>query len=237
MSFISNEGVLMGNIGQKIIIIDDESQIRRFLRVTLTGHGYVVKDVGTGQDGIDAIAVFNPDLVILDLDLPDINGLEVVRQLREWSKVPVIILSVKELEADKISALDSGADDYVTKPFAMGELLARIRAAMRHFAGDKEQPVLQLEDLSIDFIHRRVSIGDNEIKLTPTEYEIVRNLAINAGKVITHSSLLRTVWGPSREQEVQYLRVYIGQIRRKLERDPSRLRHIITEPGVGYRLL
>jgi len=227
----------MGNVGPRILIIDDETQIRRFLRVTLTSHGYAVKDVGTGKEGLDAIAMFSPDLVILDLGLPDLDGLEVVRQLREWSKVPVIILSVKEQEADKITALDSGADDYVTKPFAMGELLARIRAAMRHFVEDKEQPILQFEDLTIDLVHRRITVDDHEIKLTQTEYEIVRNLAINAGKVITHRSLLRAVWGPSCEKEVQYLRVYIGQIRRKLERDPSRPKHIITEPGVGYRLL
>ena len=226
----------MGNIGPRILIIDDETQIRRFLRVALTSHGYVVKDVGTGQEGLDEIAMFAPDLVILDLGLPDLDGLEVVRLLREWSKVPVIILSVKEQETDKISALDLGADDYVTKPFAMGELLARIRAAMRHTVG-KEQPVMQFEDLSIDLVHRRITVDDQEIKLTQTEYEIVKNLAINAGKVLTHRSLLRTVWGPSYEKEVQYLRVYIGQIRRKLEHDPSRPRHIMTEPGVGYRLL
>lgn len=227
----------MGNNGPRILIIDDETQICRFLRVALTGHGYVVKDVGTGKEGLDEIAMFAPDLVILDLELPDIDGLEVVRQLREWSSVPVIVLSVKEQETDKISALDFGADDYVTKPFAMGELLARIRAAMRHISGDKEQPVLQFEDLSIDLVHRRITVDDHEIKLTQTEYEIVRNLAINAGKVLTHRLLLRTVWGSSYEKEVQYLRVYIGQIRRKLEHDPSRPRHIMTEPGVGYRLL
>ena len=227
----------MGNNGPRILVIDDETQIRRFLRVALTSHGYVVKDVGTGKEGLDAVVMFSPDLVILDLGLPDIDGLDVVRQLRGWSKVPVIILSVKEQETDKITALDSGADDYVTKPFAMGELLARIRAAMLHIVGVGEQPVLQFEELSIDLVHRRISIDDNEIKLTLTEYEIVRNLAINAGKVMTHRSLLRMVWGPSCEKEVQYLRVYIGQIRRKLERDPSRPRHIITEPGVGYRLL
>ncbi|MDR3539425.1 MAG: response regulator [Desulfosporosinus sp.] len=227
----------MENTGPRILIIDDETQIRRFLRVALTSHGYVVKDVGTGKEGLDAIAMFSPALVILDLGLPDIDGIDVVRQLREWSKVPVIILSVKEQETDKITALDSGADDYVTKPFAMGELLARIRAAMRHIAGDEEQPILHFADLSIDLVHRRISIDDHEIKLTQTEYEIVRNLAINAGKVMTHRSLLRTVWGPSYEKEVQYLRVYIGQIRRKLEHDPSRPKHIITEPGVGYRLL
>jgi len=227
----------MGNIGPRILIIDDETQIRRFLRVVLTGHGYVVKDVRTGKEGLDAITIFVPALVILDLGLPDINGLEVVRQLREWSKVPVIVLSVKEQETDKISALDAGADDYVTKPFAMGELLARIRAAMRHIIVDGEQPVLQFEDLTIDLAHRRITINDKEFKLTQTEYEIVRNLAINAGKVMTHRSLLRAVWGPAYEMNVQYLRVYIGQIRRKLESDPSRPRHIMTEPGVGYRLI
>ncbi|MFZ3102502.1 MAG: response regulator [Desulfitobacteriaceae bacterium] len=227
----------MDNKGPRILIIDDETQIRRFLRVALTSHGYVVKEVGTGKEGLDAVAVFSPDLVILDLGLSDIDGLVVVRQLREWSKVPIIILSVKEHEKDKITALDCGADDYVTKPFGMGELLARIRAAMRHIAGVEEQPILQFEDLMIDLVHRRITRADNEIKLTLTEYEIVRNLAINAGKVLTHSFLLRTVWGPTYEHEVQYLRVYISQIRRKLERDPSRPRHIITEPGVGYRLL
>lgn len=227
----------MENKGPRILIIDDETQIRRFLRVALTEHGYVVKEVATGKAGLDVVAKFCPDLVILDLGLPDIDGLDVVRQLREWSKVPVIILSVKEQETDKITALDAGADDYVTKPFAMGELLARIRTAMRHNVGDEEQPVLQFEDLSIDLIYRRITVDNNEIKLTLTEYEIVKNLAINAGKVITHRVLLRTVWGPSYENEVQYLRVYIGQLRRKLEHDPSRPKHIITEPGVGYRLL
>lgn len=227
----------MENKGPRILIVDDESQIRRFLRVALTGHGYVVKEVGTGKEGLDAVATFSPDVVVLDLGLPDVDGLEVVRQLREWSKVPVIILSVKEQETDKIAALDSGADDYVTKPFGMGELLARIRAAMRHITGADEQPVLQFDDWTIDLVHRRIMVEDNEIKLTLTEYEIVRNLAINAGKVVTHRALLRAVWGPTYENEVQYLRVYIGQIRRKLERDPSRPKHIITEPGVGYRLL
>lgn len=227
----------MENSGPRILIIDDETQIRRFLRVALTSHGYLVKDVGTGNEGLEAAAVFCPDLVILDLGLPDIDGIQAIQQIREWSKVPIIILSVKEQENIKITALDCGADDYVTKPFSMGELLARIRAAMRHITGAEEQPVLQFGDLAIDFVHRRITRDGNEIKLTLTEYELVRNLAVNAGKVNTHRSLLRAVWGPSYENEVQYLRVYIGQIRRKLERDPSRPRHIITEPGVGYRLL
>ncbi|KUO69962.1 MAG: two-component system response regulator [Desulfosporosinus sp. BRH_c37] len=227
----------MENKGQRILIIDDEKQIRRFLRVTLTSHGYVVKDVRTGNEGLDAVAMFSPDLVILDLGLPDIDGLVVVRQLREWTKVPIIILSVKEQETDKITALDYGANDYVTKPFGMGELLARIRAAMRHTVGVEEQPILHFDDLTLDLVHRRISRNNNEIKLTLTEYEIVKYLAINAGKVITHKALLHTVWGMAYEKEVQYLRVYIGQIRRKLENDPSRPRHIITESGVGYRLL
>lgn len=221
----------------RILIIDDESQIRRFLRVTLISHGYCVKDVGTGKDGLNLITKFCPDLVVLDLGLPDIDGLDVLCQLRKWSKVPIIILSVKDQETDKMTALDSGADDYVTKPFAMGELLARIRAAMRRIIGVDEQPVMNFEDLTLDLLRRRVTRDDHEIKLTLTEYEILKNLAINAGKVMTHNYLLRTIWGPSSEKELQYLRVYIGQIRRKLERDPSRPRHIITEPGVGYRLL
>lgn len=227
----------MEHKGSKILIIDDEIQIRGFLRVALTSHGYVVQDVMTGNEGLDAVAMFSPDLVILDLGLPDIDGLEVIRQLREWTKVPIIILSAKEQENDKITALDYGANDYVTKPFGMGELLARIRAAMRHTVGVEEQPIIQFDDLTLDLIHRRISRDNNEIKLTLTEYEIVKYLAINAGKVITHKALLHTVWGIAYEKEIQYLRVYIGQIRRKLEVDPSRPKHIITESGVGYRLL
>lgn len=227
----------MENKGPRILIIDDEIPIRRFLRVALASHGYVVKDVGTGREGLKEAAVISPDLVILDLGLPDIDGIEVVCQLREWSKVPVIILSVKEQEADKIKALDSGADDYVTKPFAMGELLARIRAALRHAVGVCEEPVLRFDDLIIDLAHRQIKVAGAEIKLTPTEYELMKNLAINAGKVLTHKFLLRAVWGPAYENDIQYLRVYMGQIRRKLESDPSRPRHVITEPGVGYRLL
>ena len=192
----------MENKGPRILIIDDETQIRRFLRVALTSHGYLVKDVGTGKEGLDAVAMFSPDLVILDLGLPDMDGLEVVRQFREWTKVPIIILSVKEQENDKITALDCGANDYVTKPFGMGELLARIRAAMRHTVGVEEQPILQFDDLTLDLVHRRISRDNNEIKLTLTEYEIVKYLAINAGKVITHKSLLHTVWGIAYEKEV-----------------------------------
>lgn len=227
----------MDKKGQRILIIDDETQIRRFLRVSLTSHGYDVRDVGTGQAGLDEVVSFVPELVILDLGLPDMSGIEVLTQIRAWSKVPIIILSVKEQETDKIMALDNGADDYVTKPFGMGELLARMRAALRHTAVAGEEPVLRFDDLVIDLPHRQIKVAGEEIKLTPIEYELVKNLALHAGKVLTHKFLLRTVWGPAYENDIQYLRVFMGQIRRKIETDPSRPRHIITEPGVGYRLL
>jgi two-component system, OmpR family, KDP operon response regulator KdpE len=227
----------MDRKGQRILIIDDETQIRRFLRVSLTSHGYEVRDVGTGQAGLDEVVIFNPELVILDLGLPDISGIEVLSLIRDWSKIPIIILSVKEREIDKITALDNGADDYVTKPFGMGELLARMRAALRHSAGVGEEPILRFDDLVIDLLHRQIKAAGEEIKLTPIEYELMKNLALNAGKVLTHKFLLRAVWGPAYENDIQYLRVFMGQIRRKIETDPSRPRHIITEPGVGYRLL
>jgi two-component system, OmpR family, KDP operon response regulator KdpE len=227
----------MDRKGQRILIIDDETQIRRFLRVSLTSHGYEVRDVGTGQAGLDEVVKFNPELVILDLGLPDISGIEVLSLIRDWSKIPIIILSVKEREIDKITALDNGADDYVTKPFGMGELLARMRAALRHSAGVGEEPILRFDDLVIDLPHRQIKAAGAEIKLTPIEYELMKNLALNAGKVLTHKFLLRAVWGPAYENDIQYLRVFMGQIRRKIETDPSRPRHIITEPGVGYRLL
>ncbi|RNC29167.1 MAG: KDP operon transcriptional regulatory protein KdpE [Candidatus Dichloromethanomonas elyunquensis] len=223
--------------GPRVLIVDDESQIRRFLRVSLTSHGYEVKDVGTGKEALDEAVIFGPELIILDLGLPDLDGLEVLRLVRDWSKVPIIVLSAKEQEAAKISALDSGADDYVTKPFGLGELLARIRAALRHSYGAGEEIILKFGDLSIDLAHRQVKLEDTEVKLTPTEYELVKHLAMNAGKVLTHRYLLKAVWGQVFENNIQYLRVYMGQIRRKLERDPSRPCHIITEPGVGYRLL
>ncbi|HHW42653.1 MAG TPA: response regulator [Desulfotomaculum sp.] len=227
----------MENKGARILVVDDERQIRRLLQVALTGYGYEVEEASGGREGLVKAAAFRPDLVILDLGLPDLDGLEVLRRLREWSRVPVIILSVREQERDKIVALDAGADDYVTKPFGMGELLARIRAALRHAAGMEEEPVLQFGDLVIDLAGRRVTVDDREVKLTPTEYELLKNLAIHAGKVLTHRQLLRAVWGPGSESDIHYLRVYVGQLRRKIEADPSRPRHIITEPGVGYRLL
>jgi len=223
--------------GARILVIDDEKQIRRLLKVSLSEHGYEVEDASCAREGLAQAVTYKPDLVLLDLGLPDMDGLEVIRRLREWSKVPTIILSVREAESDKIAALDAGADDYVTKPFGMGELLARIRAALRHAAGAGNEPVLKFDDLVIDIARRRVTVKNNEVKLTPTEYELIKNLAAFAGKVLTPKYLLRAVWGPAAENETHYLRVYVGQLRRKIEVDPSRPRHIITEPGVGYRLL
>lgn len=222
---------------RRILVIDDETQIRRLLRVTLSSHGYVVKDVNTGKAGLDAVAKFGPDLVLLDIELPDINGFEILRQLREWSGVPVIIVSIKQQEADKVTALDTGACDYVIKPFGMGELLARIRTALRHKSEAEEHIDLKLDNLMIDLAHRRIFADDKEIMLTPTEYKVLKSLANNIGKVVTYKTLMSTVWGPSSEKKIPYLRVCIGQIRRKLERNSSSPRHIITEPGVGYRLV
>lgn len=227
----------MENAGVRILNIDDEPQIRKLLRVALTGYGYVVEEAATGHEGMSKAALLRPDLIILDMGLPDIDGVDVIRQLREWSAIPVIILSVKDQENDKIAAFDAGADDYVTKPFSMGELFARIRTAMRHVGGTQDEPVLTFDDLTIDFPHRQVTLEGKEIKLTPTEYNLLKYLASNSGKVITHRQLLKTAWGQPWENEIQYLRVYIGQLRRKIEKNPSSPRHIITEPGVGYRLI
>ena len=223
--------------GIRILTIDDEAPIRKLLHVALTGYGYQVEEAVSGQEGIQKAVLFRPDLIVLDLGLPDLEGMEVVKQIREWSKVPIIILSVKDQEQDKIDVLDAGADDYVTKPFSMGELLARIRTELRHATGVEAEPVRSFGDLEIDLSHRQVKVSGNEIKLTPIEYDLVKSLANHPGKVLTHKQLLHTVWGPNCENDTQYLRVYIGQLRRKIEENPSNPRHIITEPGVGYRLL
>ncbi len=227
----------MENKSARIMIIDDEPQMRRLLQVALTAHGYEIREAETGREGIDQTAVFHPDLIVLDLSLPDLDGIEVIKKLREWTQTPVIILSVREQEGDKIAALDAGADDYVTKPFSMGELLARIRTALRHAAGTGDEPVLTFGGLVIDLTRRYVAMDGREVKLTPTEYELLRVLTVNAGKVLTHRQLMRMVWGPSYEQETNYLRVYIRQLRQKIEPDPARPRNIITESGVGYRLI
>jgi len=223
--------------GARILVIDDENEIRRMLQVGLSAHGYTLGEAASGKEGLNQVLIFHPDLVILDLGLPDIDGLDVLRSLREWSQVPVIVLTVRDREGDKVSALDGGADDYVTKPFSMGELLARIRVAMRHATRSEDEPVLAFGDLTLDFARRVVLLKQQEIKLTPTEYEILKYLALHSGRVVTHGQLLRAVWGPNYQEHTQYLRVYVGQLRRKIEADQARPRFITTEPGVGYRFI
>ncbi len=221
----------------RVLVVDDEPQIRRFLRASLSAHGYHVIEAPGGHDGLRMATTEHPDVVILDLGLPDIDGTEVIGRIREWSKVPVIILSVRGREQDKIDALDRGADDYVTKPFGIGELLARIRAALRHqLQSEVEDPVFRSGGLVVDLAKRIVTVDEAEIKLTPKEYDLLRHLVRHAGKVLTHQYLLREVWGPTYMRETHYLRVYIGTLRQKLEPDPARPRYILTEPGVGYRL-
>lgn len=222
--------------GARILIIDDETQIRRLLRVALEGHGYQVSEADSGHEGLKSAATYHPDLIILDLGLPDLDGLAVLGRIREWSSVPVIILTVIEQELEKIKALDAGADDYVTKPFSMGELLARVRVALRHIAKNEGEPVIVVGDLSIDLTHRLVTLRGKEVKLTPTEYDILKNLAVYSGRVLTHKQLLSSIWGKEYQKETHYLRIYIGQLRKKIESDPTQPEYIITEPGVGYRL-
>jgi two-component system, OmpR family, KDP operon response regulator KdpE len=226
----------MASDGARILVVDDEKQIRRMLKTALTGFGYDIAEASSGHEGLNQTAIFHPDLIILDLGLPDFDGTEVVRRLREWTQIPIIILSVREQEQDKIRALDAGADDYITKPFGMGELLARIRVALRHMAKTEDEPVLTFGELTVDLAHRRVTLKGEDLKLTPTEYELLKYLALQAGKVVTHKQLLRAVWGPNYQEETHYLRIYIGQLRRKIEADPSQPSYIMTESGVGYRM-
>ena len=227
----------MTEMPARVLVVDDEPQIRRFLRTSLGAHHYGVIEASAGEEAILKTANERPDVVILDLGLPDLDGLAVITRLREWSDVPIIVLSVRDREADKIQALDRGADDYVTKPFGMGELLARLRAVLRHRLREvAEEPVFRSGDLGVDLARRQVTVAGREVKLAPKEYEILRVLVTHAGKVLTHQQLLREVWGRGYEQETHYLRVHIGQLRQKLERDPAQPQHILTEPGVGYRL-
>lgn len=222
-----------------ILVIEDEPQIRRFLRATLSANGYALTEAPTAADGLRAAAARPSDLVILDLGLPDMDGLDVTRRLREWSAVPIIVLSARGQEQDKIAALDVGADDYLTKPFGVGELLARMRVALRHSAStgrDAPDPMVSVGDLRIDLARRQVWVSDQEVHLTPNEYKLLALLARHAGKVVTQKHLLKEVWGPAYETEAHYLRVYMGQLRHKLETDPARPRYLITEPGIGYRL-
>jgi two-component system, OmpR family, KDP operon response regulator KdpE len=224
--------------GPKVLVVDDEPQIRRFLRASLQSHDYVVLEAENGKEAVRACTVQKPDLLILDLGLPDMDGLDVIKLVREWSEIPIIVLSIRSDDADKIEALDRGANDYVTKPFSMGELLARMRAALRLGRADTAEAglVITAGDISIDLNKRLITLGGTPVKLSRKEYDLLKILASHPGKVITHQQLLQEVWGPAYVEETQYLRVYIGQLRQKLERDPAAPRWLITEPGVGYRL-
>ncbi len=226
----------MTDFNQRILVVDDEAPIRRYLRAALSGHGFAIYEAANGQEALNAVIADRPDIIILDLGLPDIDGIEVTRQLREWTQIPIIILSVREAEQDKIAALDAGADDYLTKPFGTGELMARMRVALRRLASSPDEPVLQVDELQMDLSRRVVTMHGEEISLTPTEYDILRLLMQNAGKVITHHHLLRQVWGTAYESEMHILRVNISNLRRKIEPDAARPTYIHTEPGVGYRL-
>jgi len=222
--------------GLRILIVDDEQAIRRLLRTLLTAHGYTIIEAASGEAALVSAAQHQPDIVILDLGLPGIDGVEVTRRLRQWTDIPVIVLSVREQERDKIAALDAGADDYVTKPFAAGELMARLRAARRRVAQPKSAPVFMVGNLTVDTTRRLVTMAGAEVQLTPTEYDLLCFLTKNAGKVVTHQQLLRQVWGVAYQQEFHLLRVNVSNLRHKLEPDPARPQYIVTEPGVGYRL-
>ena len=230
---------MTGEKGPIILIIEDEPQMLRFLRASLATHGYRLVETTTGGEGLAQAAARNPDVVLLDLGLPDLDGVEVTRRLREWTRTPIIVLSARGQDDDKIKALDAGADDYLTKPFSVGELLARIRVALRHVAGTMAggaEPVFAVGDLRVDLSKREVFVGDSEVHLTPTEYKLLATLVKFAGKVVTHRQLLMDVWGPPYVEHTQYLRVFMGQLRQKLEPDPAKPRYLINEPGVGYRL-
>lgn len=224
---------------QKILVIDDEAPIRRFLRTGLSVHGYDVAEAESGQDGLRQAAAAPPDLVVLDLQLGDMDGLDVLNRLREWSAVPVFILSVRNREVEKVRAFELGADDYVVKPFGMAEFVARVKALMRRRKADAVagEPVFNVGELAIDMAHRVVSMRGEPVRLSPKEYKLLSQLALHAGKVLTHDQLLRHVWGAAHAEDVHYLRIFMRKLRQKIEPDPTRPRYIATELGVGYRLL
>ncbi|WP_447975421.1 response regulator [Nitrospira sp. Kam-Ns4a] len=222
-----------------VLLIEDEPEIRRFLRATLPPEGYQVVEALTGQEGLAQAAARNPDLILLDLGLPDLDGLEIVKRVREWGAVPIIVLTARDQEAVKVQALDLGADDYVTKPFGVNELLARMRVALRHRArvsAEAADSVFVLGDLKVDLERRQVFAAEHEVHLSPLEYKLLTTLIRHAGKVLTHRQLLKEVWGPLHVEDSHYLRVYMRQLRHKLETDPARPRYLLTELGVGYRL-
>jgi len=220
----------------RILVVDDETAIQRFLKTALDTGEFSLHQAENGHAGLAAAVAVRPDVILLDLGLPDLDGVEVIRRIREWSQVPIIVVSVREREDDKVKALDAGADDYLTKPFGVGELLARIRAALRRSLQEIPEPLFASSDLQMDLGSRRVTVNGTDISLTPTEYDILRFLVVHAGKVLTHTQILKQVWGNAYLEQPHLLRVNISNLRRKLEADASRPQHIITEPGVGYRL-
>jgi len=229
----------MTEAGPLVLLVEDEAHMRRFIRVSLVNHGYRVVEAERGKLALELATSHNPDIVLLDLGLPDMGGLAVTEGLRTWTEVPIVVISARGQEDDKIRVLDAGADDYVTKPFSMGELLARMRVALRHWARggqDAGSTAISVGDLKVDLVARIVFLENEEIHLTPNEYKLLVVLLKNVGKVMTHHQLLREVWGPNHANDTQYLRVYMGQLRHKLEKSPARPRYLVTEPGIGYRL-
>jgi two-component system KDP operon response regulator KdpE len=225
--------------GPLVLVVEDEPPMRRFLRAALSAQGFRLLEAETAAAATIAATTQNPDLVLLDLGLPDADGIDLTRELREWMRAPIIVLSARGREADKVEALDAGADDYLTKPFGVGELLARIRVALRHAAraaGDPEEPVLAIGELRLDFPRHEVSVGGREVHLTPIEWKLLALLARHAGRVVTHRQILREVWGPAYSQQTHTVRVHMAALRRKIEPDPARPRLLLTEPSVGYRL-
>jgi two-component system KDP operon response regulator KdpE len=220
---------------ESILVIDDEAQIRRFLKIGLESQGYTVFEASDGDEGMTQSVMKKPDIILLDLNLPDMSGIDLLKKLREWYSAPVIVLTVRESEQDKIELLDFGADDYLTKPFNMGELLARIRAVIRRTKQEPDEPVFQYKGISIDFSKRIVTVNGAAVKFTPLEYELLKLFAKNPGKVLTQRQIMREIWGPGMESETNYLRVYIAAIRKKIESNPSRPKVLVTEPAVGYR--
>lgn len=220
----------------RVLVVDDDLAIRRFLRTALHAYGYTVFEASSGEDALAEVVTKRPDLLILDIGLPGKNGIEITRELREWSNIPILILSVKDQEKEKIDALDAGADDYLTKPFSVGELTARMRVAIRHANKQENEPIFETGELSIDMSRRIVTLKKEEVALTPTEYDLLKILAQEAGKVLTHRQIIHLLWGGSYPGETHLLRVNISNLRKKIEPDPSRPSYIVTEPGVGYRL-
>jgi two-component system KDP operon response regulator KdpE len=219
----------------RILVVDDERPIRRFLKASLSSQ-FTIFEATNGEEALAAIATDRPDIIVLDLGLPDMDGVEVTRRLREWTQIPIIVVSVREQEQDKIAALDAGADDYLTKPFGVGELMARLRAALRRSSQTEAEPIFTSGDLVVDLNQREVTVKGQSISLTPTEYDLLRTLVKHAGKVLTHDQLLRAVWGTAYESETHMLQVNISNLRRKIETNPARPGYLLTEPGVGYRL-